>query len=178
MRTSEHGGDLPTTRMENGQTVTSYPGYKCPHCPAAFFKGEKYSSHVEGTHPDKPHSHSVEDDVHRIDYHYYATPVHPHWFILSDKKSGKMLSNMNLSESGEVKGVETHPKHQREGLASKLWDYASSLGHMGIPAPKHSTARTKAGEEWAKKVGGELPARGRLLSARQMNMMIDFSRDK
>lgn len=151
MRTDEHGGDLPITKMENGQTSTKYPGLRCPHCPAAFFKNANYFSHVEGQHPNKPHSHVAEDDVHQIDYHYYATPQHPHWFILSDKKSGKMLSNMNLSEEGEVRGVETHPKYRRQGLATKLWDYASSLGHMGIPAPKHSTMRTKEGEEWARR---------------------------
>ena len=176
MRTDEHGGDLPITKMENGQTSTKYPGLSCPHCPAAFFGGETYSKHVEAQHQDKPRNHSVEDDVHRIDYYHYATPQHPHWFILSDKESGKMLSNMNLNREGEVSAVETHPKYRKQGLAKKLWDYAGTLGHMGIPAPKHSSGRTQAGEAWAKKIGGELPARGRLLSARQMNMMIDFSR--
>jgi len=48
---------------------------------------------------------------------------------------------------------------------------------MGIPEPQHSSMRTRAGEAWAKKIGGELPQRGRLLSARQMQGMIDFGRD-
>lgn len=176
MRTDEHGGDLPTTRMENGGTVTSYPGHRCPHCPASFFKPDKQIAHTQEAHPGKPYNHSAEDDKHRIDYYHYFTRQHPHFFILSDKKSGKMLSNLNLDEEGKVQGVETHPDYRRQGLARKLWDYAKSQSEMGIPEPKHSATRTKEGEEWAKKIGGELPKRGRLLSARQMQGMIDFER--
>ena len=98
MRTDEHGGDLPTTRMENGGTVTSYPGNACPHCPARFFKVDKQVAHTQEAHPGKPYNHSAEDDVHRIDYYHYFTRQHPHFFVLSDKKSGKMLSNLNLDE--------------------------------------------------------------------------------
>ena len=177
MRTDEHGGDLPTTRMENGQTVTSYPGFRCTHCPAAFRDAGRRNAHMQERHKGQPFDHSVEDDKHQIDYYHWATRQHPHWFILSDKKSGKMLSNLALDEEGKVSAVETHPDYQRQGLAKKLWDYAGSLGHMGVPTPQHSTMRTKEGEDWAKKVGGEVPPRtGRLLSARQMNMMIDFNR--
>ena len=173
----EHGGDAPRPRMENGQTIMSHPGLSCPSCPARFFGGERYLSHVQDKHPGTPFNHSAEDDEHRIDYYHWATRQHPHWFILSDKKSGKMLSNLALDEEGKVSAVETHPEHRRQGLAKKLWDYAGSLGHMGIPTPKHSTMRTKEGEDWAKGVGGEVPPRGgRLLSARQMQGMIDFSR--
>jgi hypothetical protein len=177
MRTDEHGGDLPTTRMENGGTVTAYPGRACPHCPAAFYKPESQQSHIIEKHPGQPYNHSVEDDKHRIDYFHWFTPQHPHFFVLSDKKSGQYLSNMTLDREGKVSGVETHPKHQRQGLATKLWDYAKSQSAMGIPEPKHSGTRTKEGEAWAKKIGGELPPRGRLLSARQMQGMIDFGRD-
>ena len=176
MRTDEHGGDLPTTRMENGQTITSYPGHGCPHCPASFFKGETQQKHMIDAHPGQPYNHSAEDDKHRIDYYHYFTRQHPHFFVLSDKESGKMLSNMNLDEKGVVQGVETHPDYRRQGLATKLWNYAKSQSAMGIPEPQHSRTRTKEGEEWAKKIGGELPPRGRLLSARQMQGMIDFER--
>lgn len=177
MRTDEHGGDLPTTTMENGQTSTRYPGRACPHCPARFFDAHRQMSHVQETHPGQPYSHSVTDDKHRIDYYHWFTPQHPHFFILSDKESGKMLSNLTLDEKGKVSGVETHPKYQRQGLATKLWNYAKERSDMGIPEPQHSSMRTRAGEAWAKKIGGELPQRGRLLSARQMQGMIDFGRD-
>lgn len=171
-----HGGDAPIPRMENGRTLMRFPGLACPHCPARFF-GDRYVEHVQTKHPGQPYSHSAEDEEHRIDYHHYFTRQHPHFFILSDKKSGKMLANMNLDAEGKVQGVETHPDYRRQGLATKLWNYAKERSDMGIPEPKHSSARTKEGEEWAKKVGGELPKRGRLLSARQMQGMIDFSRD-
>lgn len=174
MRTDEHGGDLPTTRMENGGTVTSYPGYRCPHCPASFFKPEKQMSHTQETHPGQPYNHSVEDDKHRIDYFHWFTPQHPHFFVMTDKESNKIVSNLTLDEKGKVSGVETHPEFRRQGLATKLWNYAKERSDMGIPEPKHSTMRTKEGEEWAKKIGGDLPKRGRLLSARQMQGMIDF----
>ena len=178
MRTDEYGGDLPYTRMENGQTVSVHPGLACPHCPARFFhkNADRYVPHMKENHPGQPYSHSAEDDEHRIDYYHYFTRQHPHFFVLSDKESGKILSNMNLDEKGVVQGVETHSEHRRQGLARKLWDYAKASSDIGIPEPKHSSARTKEGEAWAKKIGGELPPRGRLLSARQMQGMIDFER--
>lgn len=179
MRTDEHGGDLPTTTMENGRTVTSYPAANCPHCPAAFFKAEKQMAHTQEKHPGQPYSHAVTDDTHRIDYLHWLTPQHPHFFVLSDKETGQRLSNMTLDENGRVSGIETHPKYRRQGLARKLWDYAKSRSDMGIPEPQHSAMRTKAGEEWAKRVGGEVPKRsGELLSSRQMRGMIDFGGDE
>lgn len=178
MRTDEHGGDLPTTKMENGRTVTSYPAANCPHCPAAFYKVEKQMAHTQEKHPGQPYSHAVQDDQHRIDYYHYFTPQHPHFFVLSDKETRQPLSNLTLDEKGKVSGVETHPKYRRQGLAKKLWDYAGSRSDIGIPAPQHSTMRTKEGEAWAHKVGGEVPKRvGNLLSARQMRGMLDFGRD-
>ena len=149
-------------------------GFACQHCEASFLKKEDFSAHLQQTHPGQPFHHSVQDDKHKIEYYHYATPAHPHWFILSDKQSGKYLSNLNLGHDGEVLALETHPKYRRQGLATKLWNYAKLRSDIGIPTPKHSTARTRQGEAWAKKVGGELPKRGNLLSARQMRGMIDF----
>ena len=173
-----HGGDAPIQRMRDGKKVTSHPGLACPHCPARFF-GDRYIEHVQTKHPGQPFNHVVDDDQHEIAYHHYFTRQHPHFFILSDKKSGKMLANMNLDAKGKLQGIETHPDYQRQGLATKLWNYAKSQSDIGIPEPKHSDARTKAGEAWAKKVGGELPPRaGHLLNAQQMQGMIDFYRDR
>ena len=83
---------------------------------------------------------------------------------------------MVLDEKGKVQAVETHPQYRRQGLAKKLWGIAQENTAQGAPAPSHSSTRTRAGEAWAKKVGGEVPPRGRLLSARQMQGMIDFKR--
>ena len=98
---------------------------------------------------------------------------------MSDAESGKPVSNMALDHQGKVLAVETHPKLRRQGLATKLWSEAQqhSQETPGVPEPKHSGTRTRSGEAWAKKVGGEVPARnGNLLSARQMQGMIDFKR--
>jgi GNAT superfamily N-acetyltransferase len=179
MRTDEHGGDLPSTEMKNGQTVTSYPGLGCPHCPASFYKHETQASHISDKHAGQPYNHSVEDDSHRIDYYHYFTPMHPHFFVLSDKHSSQIISNMTLDTEGKVSGVETHPKYQRQGLATKLWNYAAKRGDMGIPTPQHSTIRTEAGDKWAHKIGGEVPplAGGSPIPAGQMHAMIDFNRN-
>lgn len=132
---------------------------------------------MEKNHPDKPRATSWEDEKHRVDYMPNFTPAHPHMYLLSDKQSGKYLSNMLLNEKGEVNAVETHPKYRRQGLAKKLWDIANTNAEQGAPAPVHSGTRTRAGEAWAKKVGGEVPPRtGDLLSSRQMTGMIDFKR--
>lgn len=177
MNKDEFGGDLPIESVKDGMKSRKFPGNSCTHCPARFFKTEHLYSHQKQAHPGKPYSHAAEDDKHRIEYYHYATPAHPHWFVLSDKQSGKYLSNMNLNEKGEVEAIETHPKYRKQGLATKLWDYAKSTTDIGVPEPKHSRLRTKSGEEWAKKVGGEVPPRsGRLLSQRQMRFMIDFDR--
>jgi GNAT superfamily N-acetyltransferase len=127
-------------------------------------------------HPNQPRATSWEDDNHRVDYIPNLTRQHPHMYLLSDKQSGKYLSNMALDEKGKVQAVETHPQYRRQGLAKKLWGIAQENTAQGAPAPQHSSTRTRAGEAWAKKVGGEVPPRGRLLSARQMQGMIDFKR--
>jgi GNAT superfamily N-acetyltransferase len=171
--TDEHGGELP---RKNGN-VTNYPGLGCQHCPASFFSGEKQSAHMKEKHPDKPRAAAWEDDTHRIEYIPGLTRQHPHLYTISDKQSGKYLSNMVLGHGGEVEAVETHPKFRRQGLATKLWETAQANTENGAPAPVHSSTRTRSGEAWAKKVGGEVPPRGgHLLSARQMRGMIDFSR--
>ena len=89
-----------------------------------------------------------------------------------------MLSNLTIGREGHVSGVETHPKHQREGLATKLWNIAKHHSETtpGVPTPKHSTSRTRKGDAWAKKVGGDVPPvkRESLLSARQMQGMLRF----
>lgn len=168
----EHGGDAP---IEKGNT-TSYPGLGCPHCPAAFFSGEKQVAHMKERHPNQPRATAWEDEHHRVEYIPHMTRQHPHMYLLSEKQSGKILSNMALDEKGKVQAVETHPKYRRQGLATKLWGIAQENTAQGAPAPVHSPTRTRAGEAWAKKVGGDVPPRGRLLSARQMQGMIDFSR--
>ena len=170
---AEHGGDAP---IESGNS-TKYPGLGCAHCPASFFNGTNQAAHMKERHPDKPRATAWEDEHHRVEYIPNLTRQHPHLYTLSEKQSGKFLSNMVLDEGGKVQAVETHPKYRRQGLAKKLWGIAQENTAQGAPAPSHSAMRTRSGEAWAKKVGGEVPPRsGQLLSARQMQGMIDFKR--
>lgn len=173
--TDKHGGDLP---REDGNT-THYPGLGCNHCPASFFSEQRHNTHMKTAHADKPMAVAWKSGEHKIEYHPNLTRQHPHFYLMSDAETGKPVSNMALSHEGKVLAVETDPKKRRQGLATKLWTEAQKHSEEvpGVPQPKHSSMRTRSGEAWAKKVGGELPPRsGALLSARQMQGMIDFKR--
>ena len=131
-------------------------------------------------HSDKPVSEKWESsEGHTVTYIPNLTRQHPHFYLLSDSNTGKHLSNMSIGHEGKVDAVETHPKMRRQGLASELWHAVQQHAETtpGVPAPQHSTSRTRAGDAWAKKVGGEVPPvpRSGLLSARQMHGMIDFT---
>jgi len=72
------------------------------------------------------------------------------------------LSSMSWHhQTGEVKGVYTAYPHQRQGIASALWQRGHEIAAetRGVPAPKHSPQRTHSGELWARAVGGRLPRR-------------------
>lgn len=178
-QTDEHGGDLP---IEVDAHTTKYPGKGCSHCPASFFTNESHEKHMDEKHADKPQAESWESsEGHVVTYMPNLTRQHPHLYLLSDKQSGKYLSNMVIGHEGKVDAVETHPKMRRQGLASELWHAAQQHAETtpGVPTPQHSTSRTRAGDAWAKKIGGDVPPvpKNRLLSARQMQGMIDFSRE-
>jgi len=55
----------------------------------------------------------------------------------------------------EVTGINVEPGEQRKGLATAMWN----MGQDIRPKPVHSADRTRAGEAWAKSVGGRLPRR-------------------
>lgn len=65
-------------------------------------------------------------------------------------------------ESGIIYDISVLPKHQRKGVATAMWDLAHSI-HQAMPdkypKPVHSPIRSDDGEEWAKKVGGDIPPR-------------------
>jgi GNAT superfamily N-acetyltransferase len=123
-----------------------------------------------------PQAKSWDDGTHKIQYFPWFTPAHPHFYVLSDSKSGQLMSNMTLGRDGEVMGLETHPKHQNKGLATKIWNTAHKNADNAGTKPKHSDLMTEAGEGWAKKVGGEMPARVARSRDTSMFGMIDFKR--
>jgi hypothetical protein len=54
-----------------------------------------------------------------------------------------------------ITGITVDPENQREGIATAMWN----MGQGIRPKPVHSADRTRAGEAWAKSVGGRLPRR-------------------
>lgn len=65
-------------------------------------------------------------------------------------------AHMFLLPSGEIVGIWVPPLLRGQGIATAMWHYAKRTA--GVPSPKHSRARTDAGDGWAKSVGGKLPA--------------------
>ena len=83
----------------------------------------------------------------------------PHHLLTAhrgDTEVGKMRWSSN-----SIRGIHVEPEHQRQGIATALWNQGQSLAseNKSIPAPKHSRDRTKDGDAWARSVGGRLPRR-------------------
>ena len=55
----------------------------------------------------------------------------------------------------EITGISVLPSEQRKGIATAMWH----MGQRMRPKPVHSADRTRAGEAWARSVGGRLPRR-------------------
>ena len=171
----EHGGDLPVT---TGNT-TRMPALGCNHCPAAFFSQERHHSHMLERHPDQPVAEAWQSSPeHQVTYYPNINRQTPHMYILS--KGEKHVANMVTSHTGEIQGIETHPKMRRQGLATELLNAAHEHAETtpGVPKPVFSKTRTSAGDKFqksaAKKLGGEAPTGGSLLSPRQMQGMLRF----
>jgi GNAT superfamily N-acetyltransferase len=47
---------------------------------------------------------------------------------------------------GSVLHIWTDPDYRRQGIASRLWEYAQSLD--GVTKPRHSRDRTRDGKAW------------------------------
>ena len=56
------------------------------------------------------------------------------------------VANLEWSpESGEIKNVEVEQSHQRQGLATAMFNFAKSLG---VTQPKHSASLSSEGSSW------------------------------
>jgi hypothetical protein len=60
-----------------------------------------------------------------------------------------------------IANVVVRGDQQRRGVATSMWNEGQRLASESsrIPAPKHSSDRTNAGDAWARSVGGRLPRR-------------------
>jgi GNAT superfamily N-acetyltransferase len=142
-----------------------FGGLGCPHCEGpkeGFFNLKDQVSHIRENHPDKPWSARIQaDSGHFVDYFPHMHPGMPHLLYHVNKDTGKTQGRLVLGKEGRVDAVETDPSVRRQGIATELWNVANELHENmpGVPKPKHSGTRTKEGEAWAKKVGGDLPER-------------------
>ena len=77
--------------------------------------------------------------------------VHPEHGVI-----GHMLLHPFLGGSTrKVRNISVDPEHQRNGVATGMWNYAISQGLK----PSHSADRTDAGDAWARTVSSRLPKR-------------------
>jgi len=90
-----------------------------------------------------------------------GSPSHSIRVPLGENELGQSRSAMMSWNSKGITGIEVPPDHQRKGIASAMWAEGHRLAETerGIPAPKHSSDRTDAGDAWARSVGGRLPRR-------------------
>lgn len=71
-------------------------------------------------------------------------------------ESGEEIGYLTWSDvDGEVAHVHVDRKHQRQGVATGLWDEAHRIAvERGEVAPRHSGDQTVEGKAWAEAVGG------------------------
>jgi GNAT superfamily N-acetyltransferase len=112
-----------------GRSNEEFGGYK------VHYEGPIYSS-LYGDAPDHQ-VHSV-----RVTHPKHSDVGHLYWH----------------PQTGEIKDLLVQPDHQGQGLATKMFQVAQQTAATNnLPAPKHSSTRTRAGDSWAKKVGGAIP---------------------
>lgn len=90
-------------------------------------------------------------------YNNRGMPHHQFFIHHADQSDNTLLGQMNMHQDGTIGSIETNPNHLRKGIATKLFNTVSELSSQygNLPAPKHSTTRTKQGAKWAEATGGE-----------------------
>ena len=86
------------------------------------------------------------------------TREHPHGsgkpqHLIETKHGRSVLGFALFNPDGELDTVMVKPEHQRQGVATAMWNHAKVVG---INA-HHGRHRTKEGDAWARTVGGHLP---------------------
>jgi hypothetical protein len=80
----------------------------------------------------------------------------PRHRITASTESGYPVAQMTWHpETHAVTGITVDPEDRRKGIATAMW----KMGQEVQPKPVHSADRTKAGDAWARSVGGRLPRR-------------------
>ncbi|NDH64819.1 MAG: N-acetyltransferase [Microbacteriaceae bacterium] len=75
--------------------------------------------------------------------------VKPWGLSIAAHAGDEQVGRMELSPTGRVQDVHVEPSHRRKGIATKMWNYASSMEDETGVAPLHSETRSPEGEAWA-----------------------------
>jgi ribosomal protein S18 acetylase RimI-like enzyme len=86
-------------------------------------------------------------------------PYSEHNISVVKAESGGAVARMVWDSEGKMGNVHVDSNLRRKGIATKMWQFAQSLSQQDptIAPIRHSDVRTKAGDSWARKVGGDLP---------------------
>ena len=92
-------------------------------------------------------------------YSFSFTPSkeegYSHAVVAHHVPTGKPVGNMYWSaEDHTIQNMHVDASHRRQGVATQMWNFAH---RQTVPGPKHSEFRSKMGDSWATKVGGEIP---------------------
>lgn len=100
-----------------------------------------------------------------VQFRYWRTPkgasggpiVEENAHIVEASQGGNPVGKLIWSaKTKEIRNIEVNDAYRRQGVATRMWDYANSLD---VPKPKHSAERTDAGDAWARSVSKRLPKR-------------------
>lgn len=104
-------------------------------------------------------SHDAVSDQQFGDYKLsYTKPDmdYPRHRITATTESGFGVGQMDWHpKTHHITGINVYPEDQGKGIATAMW----KMGQEIRPKPQHSADRTRAGDAWAKSVGGRLPRR-------------------
>lgn len=91
---------------------------------------------------------------------YKMTPNNLNGGKITAHKNGKEIGVIDwftpLDGAPQVMGIEVDKEHQRKGIGRELYKRATNAAGGKL---EHSKTRTNAGEAFARKVGGHMPAR-------------------
>lgn len=84
----------------------------------------------------------------------------PQAHLFTAHKDGKQVGRLKLQEYGTIDIIEVEPEHQRQGIATGLYNFAKDHAvktNGKTPWPQHSTIRSPEGQAWAKSTKEKLP---------------------
>jgi GNAT superfamily N-acetyltransferase len=74
-----------------------------------------------------------------------------HYFVA--EKHGEEIGFALFDQTGHLDTMNVKEEYQRQGIGTDMWTFAKeTLGWVG-----HAEYRTRPGDAWARKIGGELP---------------------